>query len=674
MKQLMKIGLVAASLIVGGCIAQNPASVRADANASSQVNADKPDTDEVSFGDPTLEKAVADAMGISGRKITYGDIRQCKKNLYIFKTTKAVSSLKGLESLQDLPNGIADIGLKASAGVSLSPLKNLKVSSFSLEQNGMHDMDNSDYDALNSLNFVRPESNDNQISLFGEDGENHEPNYKGLVNDDLIKLAPFFNHAYEANKTINNFDFNLSQQRLTDFSFFNSGQIKNTELIAVDEYQVFTDKIQIDPEGFTENTEVKVPTQVKGMNGEPIQTSTDIWNARTSQWDAIKKQGTTTLATGLVSTDKWIIVANRLSQGYPETIKYANGNSLRVAGTQYYPISWEKTPSPQPEPEPTPTPTPKPDPDLPPKPEPGLKKGTVVYALKKVYLYQHPTFKKGERTVGYVRKQRVNRPMFVVTGYARSKAGLLRYQVRDVNHQYRHTDGRTGYITAKSSYVRPVYYQTKHQTVTVINLQGANLYKNKNLTQRTRHLRQGQLLKVKRIVKHRLTTRYQLSNGNYVTANRKLVKLGTVIYPKYVMAKGALNRYQTVNLDKKNRHYQRKQRAIFKVSYTDYSRNTSNRLTGVKRYKVAGGYISGNPRLVTNLYYQGRPHSRQVRVIARSGIRGYQHQNLTGRSYKISKGKVLKIRRIIVRNGLVNRYQLTNGHYITANKTFVKTK
>ncbi|WP_434314805.1 DUF5776 domain-containing protein [Levilactobacillus brevis] len=140
------------------------------------------------------------------------------------------------------------------------------------------------------------------------------------------------------------------------------------------------------------------------------------------------------------------------------------------------------------------------------------------------------------------------------------------------------------------------------------------------------------------------------------------------------MAKGALNRYQTVNLDKKNRHYQRKQRAIFKVSYTDYSRNTSNRLTGVKRYKVAGGYISGNPRLVTNLYYQGRPHSRQVRVIARSGIRGYQHQNLTGRSYKIPKGKVLKIRRIIVRNGLVNRYQLTNSHYITANKTFVKTK
>ncbi|MEN2366828.1 hypothetical protein [Levilactobacillus brevis] len=91
MKQLFKIGLVAASLIVGGCIAQNPAFVRADANASSQVNADKPDTDEVSFGDPTLEKAVADAMGISGRKITYGDIRQCKKIYTFLKQPKQLA-------------------------------------------------------------------------------------------------------------------------------------------------------------------------------------------------------------------------------------------------------------------------------------------------------------------------------------------------------------------------------------------------------------------------------------------------------------------------------------------------------------------------------------------------------------------------------------------------------
>ncbi len=120
MKQLFKIGLVAASLIVGGCIAQNPASVRADANASSQVNADKPDTDEVSFGDPALQKVVADAMGIRSGTITYGDIRHFKGQPSISaipQTVENLTSLKGLESLNELPNGISYLGLNIQAGV-----------------------------------------------------------------------------------------------------------------------------------------------------------------------------------------------------------------------------------------------------------------------------------------------------------------------------------------------------------------------------------------------------------------------------------------------------------------------------------------------------------------------------------------------------------------------------
>ncbi|MDN6453083.1 MAG: DUF5776 domain-containing protein, partial [Lactiplantibacillus plantarum] len=37
----------------------------------------------------------------------------------------------------------------------------------------------------------------------------------------------------------------------------------------------------------------------------------------------------------------------------------------------------------------------------------------------------------------------------------------------------------------------------------------------------------GTHLRVKKIVKHNLTTRYQLSNGYYITANKKLVTQGT---------------------------------------------------------------------------------------------------------------------------------------------------
>ncbi|EHO45245.1 DUF5776 domain-containing protein [Lentilactobacillus kisonensis] len=38
--------------------------------------------------------------------------------------------------------------------------------------------------------------------------------------------------------------------------------------------------------------------------------------------------------------------------------------------------------------------------------------------------------------------------------------------------------------------------------------------------------KKGTHLSVKKLVKHNLTTRYQLSNGTYVTANKKLVIQG----------------------------------------------------------------------------------------------------------------------------------------------------
>ncbi|MFT8735774.1 MAG: DUF5776 domain-containing protein, partial [Lentilactobacillus hilgardii] len=39
-------------------------------------------------------------------------------------------------------------------------------------------------------------------------------------------------------------------------------------------------------------------------------------------------------------------------------------------------------------------------------------------------------------------------------------------------------------------------------------------------------LTKGIRLTVKKLIKHNLTTRYQLSNGNYVTANKKLIIAG----------------------------------------------------------------------------------------------------------------------------------------------------
>ncbi|KRM44571.1 DUF5776 domain-containing protein [Lentilactobacillus parafarraginis] len=192
------------------------------------------------------------------------------------------------------------------------------------------------------------------------------------------------------------------------------------------------------------------------------------------------------------------------------------------------------TPTPvTPAPQPTPTPSPAPTPTEPTKPTTpnvpnyAATKRAAVYALKTIYLYRNPTFKKSQRIARYPKQKRINRPMFVVIDYARSNGGALRYKVRDVNHNSK-TDGKIGYITAKWSHVRPVYYRSmpKGNVITVISKKGVHAYKNKNLTGRVKTYKKGTHLSVKNLVKHNLTTRYVLSNGYHVTANKKLVIQG----------------------------------------------------------------------------------------------------------------------------------------------------
>lgn len=117
--------------------------------------------------------------------------------------------------------------------------------------------------------------------------------------------------------------------------------------------------------------------------------------------------------------------------------------------------------------------------------------------------------------------------MFVVISYARATNGALRYKVRDVNH-HRKSDGRVGYITAKTNYVQSVYYHklNKSKQITVINPKGVRAYKFSNLTTHAKTYKKGSHLHVRRIVKHHLTTRFQLTNGLYVTANKKLIIQG----------------------------------------------------------------------------------------------------------------------------------------------------
>lgn len=233
--------------------------------------------------------------------------------------------------------------------------------------------------------------------------------------------------------------------------------------------------------------------------------------------------------------------------------------------------------------------------------QPASVEQTVVYSMKKIYLYKNVNFKKSERIVGYAKKPRVFRPMFVVTGYQYSKAGNLRYRVRDVNHESK-SAGKTGFITANSKYVRPVYYQSKQSVITVISPKGIKEYRNRNLTSTVRHYQQGQVVKVGNLVTHNLTRRYLvLADGNYITSNRKLVQLGRVKMPKRIVVKQPINRYRDANFTKRNGSYKKGTKLTVK-GYT-YSHPTSLTKSGTKRLVVNGGYVTANKQFV-KIYYK----------------------------------------------------------------------
>lgn len=153
-----------------------------------------------------------------------------------------------------------------------------------------------------------------------------------------------------------------------------------------------------------------------------------------------------------------------------------------------------------------------------------VQKKSAILAVKPIYLYQKPTFNKKQRLAKYVQATRSERPMFVVLRTAHSKNGLLRYYVRDVNHQSK-TNGKKGYVTARSAFVTPAYYQKAVKRVKVIGKSGVNVYRKINLTSKTKHLKRNQTVKVTGIEQHNLTTRFKLSNGHYITANKKLVMM-----------------------------------------------------------------------------------------------------------------------------------------------------
>ncbi|WP_251946097.1 DUF5776 domain-containing protein [Levilactobacillus brevis] len=223
----------------------------------------------------------------------------------------------------------------------------------------------------------------------------------------------------------------------------------------------------------------------------------------------------------------------------------------------------------------------------------SVEKGSIIQATKHIYTYQKMMFNPKQRVTSYANKARVNRPMFKVLKIEKNSNGRVRFFVKDVTHTK--TDGQTGYVTANTQYVLPAYYQSVPQQITVLAPAGVNAYQAKNLSGKVKHYRQGEVLQVKGIVDYQKTTRFELSDGSYVTANRNLVKFGKQPFAETIRLKQKVKVYRDANLTKLT-----SKKAVIKkgtkltIQRLVYSNADDVSKKGTKRYLVNGGYITGN--------------------------------------------------------------------------------
>ena len=142
---------------------------------------------------------------------------------------------------------------------------------------------------------------------------------------------------------------------------------------------------------------------------------------------------------------------------------------------------------------------------------------SIVYALTTVKLYRSSNFTKSNLTKTYKKRARINRPMFLVISQQTNKQGYAIYRVKDMN------SGKTSYTLSGSKYFAHAYYSAKVTRIKVINPKGINEYGKVNLTSKKRHVKKNASLSVRKVVNYGLSNRMQLTNGRYITANKKLI-------------------------------------------------------------------------------------------------------------------------------------------------------
>ncbi|GAW98215.1 DUF5776 domain-containing protein [Secundilactobacillus mixtipabuli] len=146
-----------------------------------------------------------------------------------------------------------------------------------------------------------------------------------------------------------------------------------------------------------------------------------------------------------------------------------------------------------------------------PAPKPEEKRPHTVYAKRGMRLHRNVSLTSPIRS--YKKQSRAKAASFRVRGIEYDKNGKKRYKV----------DG--GYITAGSSYVADSHFRSNKVRQVRVLSNRVNSYKDVKLSsnKKVRSYKKGTKLRVKRVVNWGRATRFELTNGRYITGNKQLL-------------------------------------------------------------------------------------------------------------------------------------------------------
>ncbi|CAI2623223.1 DUF5776 domain-containing protein [Apilactobacillus apinorum] len=279
---------------------------------------------------------------------------------------------------------------------------------------------------------------------------------------------------------------------------------------------------------------------------------------------------------------------------------------------------------------------------------------TYVYSDNGLYVHRDAKFTKKNRVNGYAKKPRNKAHVFKVLGFTLDANKYPRLKVKG------------GYISY-NKHIHDAYYRTNAlKTYRIIRNTGAWIHSGKHYTVKNRlvHLRRGQLVHVKKVIKLNGLTRFYLGNRRYFTSNKTYVSR---VAPRYVYWTNQRNVYKVTHFSKKTvvryvKARPRHEATAYKVLKTIVTKQ------GVK-YKLRVGYVYANKTI--EAYYR-RP-ALEVRVIRKGGILIHTKKTFSRLNAikHLKKGSVIRISELQNLNG-ITRFYIGNGKYITSNKTYVK--